>query len=234
MEPKIKQIQKYSVTYLNEEEIKILNKEIFQNEIYSIDILNDSPIIFDVGAHIGMATIYFKDRYPKSSVYSFEPNPNIFPVLEENVEMNGIKDVKLFNIALGLKEGIRDMYIDSSGLCAFSTSSFRKDAWNGKQKSLPISVKIDILSKYINMDIDLMKIDVEGSELDIIMDLDNNNLFSNIKNMIIEYHPKKNQKIEKILHILRKNNFELSFKEEGKAIDMPKEELILIIAKKRV
>ena len=35
----------------------------------------DPAVIVDVGANIGMASIYFADRFPSASIYAFEPMP---------------------------------------------------------------------------------------------------------------------------------------------------------------
>lgn len=234
MYPQTTNIHDFSVTYLNKEELGILKKEIFDNRIYDIDLNTDKPRILDVGAHIGLATLFFKMKYPFANITSFEPNPNVFPILEENIEINGLKNVEIKNIALGSKDCIKDLHIDSSGEGAFSTASFLKDAWNGKQKSLPIQVAVEDIGKYVDEDIDLLKLDTEGSELEIVKHLDEERKIGNIKNLIIEYHPRKNHKISMLTHILEKNGFELTYIHEGKEIAQPIEELILVVAKKSI
>jgi FkbM family methyltransferase len=246
MEPKITQTGKYSVTYFNKKELRTLNEEIFKEEIYSIDLLGNKekvrkvskrdrnkPLnIIDAGAYIGLSTLYFKKRFPNSKISCFEPNPNVFPLLEENILCNDIKNVKLFNVALGKKPSERKLYIDNSGYGAFSTASFRKDAWNGKQKTIPIKVKTEPLSKYIKDRVDILKLDIEGCELEVLRELDEKNSFRKIQNLFIEYHPQKNQNINNVLDILKRNKFHLEFLKEGKQLKEPLEGLILIVAKK--
>lgn len=233
MDPKVIKFRKYSFTYFNKEEISILIDEIFKKEIYSIHLQNNSPTIFDIGSYIGLSTIYFKDLYPKAKIRCFEPNPNIFPILEENIFLNNLKDVTLHNIALGKNNETRSFYIDKSANAAFSTASFRKDAWNGKQRSKEIFVKTKKLSEYIDNHIDLIKIDIEGAEKEVLDDLENSGKTKFISNMLIEYHPKKNTSIKNIVDLLRRNSFDLEFRREGEEIEIPEEKLILIIAKKR-
>jgi len=233
MDPNILKFRKYSFTYFNKEEINILIDEIFKKEIYSIDLNSKSPTIFDIGAYIGLSTIYFKDIYPNANIICFEPNPNVFPLLEENILKNDINNVTLHNIAVGKRDGYKDLFIDKSGKGAFSTASFSKDAWNGKQKSKSIRIKVERLSKYINNTIDLIKMDIEGEEKNVLEELKESRKLEYIKNMLIEYHPKKGSSIKNILDLLKRNGFDIEFKEEGEKIKNPKEELILIIAKKR-
>jgi len=216
MEPKVAKFEKYLLTYFYKAELNILLDEIFNKKIYDIDLETTTPIIFDVGAHIGLATIFFNQKYPLARITAFEPNPNTFPLLEENTYFNNIHNVTLHNVALGKKSSQRTLFIDSSNNGGFSTASFMKDAWNGTQESLGIEVITEPLSKYINSTIDLVKIDVEGTEQEIIEELDESGKIGSIKNIIIEFHPTEKQDIEKIKSILQKNGFTIEIRKDKK------------------
>jgi FkbM family methyltransferase len=233
MEPKTTKIGRDTVTFFNREEFKILKKEIFQDQIYSINLNSSKTLnILDVGAHIGLATLYFKREFPHSHITCFEPNPNVFPLLEENIFCNSLKNVTALNIALGKNFARRKLYIDNSGYGAFSTASFRKNAWNGKQKSIAIEVKTQPLSKYINGKVDLLKLDVEGVEGEVLRDSEEKGCLENIENMFIEYHPKKGCRINNLLKILKRNSFKLEFSQDNNTLQKGIEDLILVIAKK--
>jgi len=225
MEPKVAKFEKYLITYFNKVELNILLDEIFNKKIYDIELTTSSPTIFDIGAHIGLATIFFKQRYPLARVTAFEPNPNTFPLLEENTYFNNINNVTLHNVALGKKSSKRTLYIDSSNGGGFSTASFLRNAWDGTQESLGIEVATEPLSKYINSTIDLMKFDVEGSEQEIIEELEESGKIKNIKNIIIEFHPTPGQDIERIKGILENNGFTIEIKRDNK------EKLVYILGK---
>jgi FkbM family methyltransferase len=234
MIPKVRKIGQFTVTYFNKEELKNLENEIFKNEIYSINLNSDNPVIFDLGAHIGLSTLYFKSLYPKSTITCFEPNPNITPLLEENISLNNIGNIKIEEVALGKKDSKKDFYIDSSGYGAFSTASFKKDAWDGSQKSRSIEVKVERLSKYIDRKINLLKMDIEGAEKNVLEELEETDSLRKIENIIIEYHPIKNHKVGKIVNLLEKNSFVLEYRKDGKILKTPQEDLILIVAKKLI
>lgn len=228
MMPKLIKLHNFSVTYFNKEELKVLDKEIFSDGIYEIELVKDSPLIIDVGSHIGLSILYFKKKFPKSKIIAFEPNPNVFPLLEENIIQNGFIGVEVHDVGLGLKEGKRLLYIDSSDSNAFSTSSFHPNAWNGKQKTLPIKVRVKKLSKYLNTKCDLLKMDVEGAELEILQELVESRKIEFIQNLVFEYHPINKNRFNKTMKLLVENHFELEIKEDKNG----DEGLIFVIGKK--
>jgi len=207
-------IQGYEIGYTNKEEFNILKDEIFNKEIYNVTINPGvtSPTIFDLGAHIGLSVLYFKIKYPNSRIVAFEPNSNIFPILQENMECNNLTNVELHNTALGSKDEVRTFYIDNSGNNAFSTGGFNKDAWNGTQTTTKIKVKCEQLSKYIAEEIDILKMDIEGAETEVIKELIENDKLKYVKNILIEYHPINNGNSKNILKLLNENGFETETK----------------------
>lgn len=226
MIPKITKIGRFEITYFNKEELNILKQEIFKDQIYNIVLQSKKPHILDVGSHIGLSIIYFKTLYHNSTIIGFEPNPNVFPLLEENIFLNNIEGVELHNIALGREEKTRKLYIDSSGYGAFSTSSFYKNAWNGKQQTIPIQVKVKKLSQYIKDEIDLLKLDAEGAELEILEELEESKKIDDIKNIILEFHPTSRNKYQKIQTLLKQNHFRIEERNKDE------EGLILVVGKK--
>lgn len=207
MEIKYSKIHKYNIGYTNKQEFDILKDEIFNKEIYKVDLQKDFPVIFDLGSHIGLSILYFKMNYPDAKILGFEPNPNIFPLLEENIYCNNLIGIELRNIALGNTEEIREFHIDNQ-YDAFSTAGFKPNAWNGKQSTTPISVKTAKLSKYINNPIDLMKMDIEGAEKEVLTELESENKLKYIRNIIIESHGTN------ITDILTRNGFEIEKKQD--------------------
>ena len=228
MIPKVTKLHNYSITYFNKEELKILDKEIFSDGIYDIELNLASPVIYDIGSHIGLSILFFKKKYPKSKIIAFEPNPNVFPLLEENIIQNGLIGVEIHDVGLGLNEGERILYIDSSDSSAFSTSSFHPNAWNGKQKTLPIKVQVRKLSTYLDKKCDLLKMDVEGAEFEILEELVESRKIEFIQNLVFEYHPINKNRLKKIIKILVENHFELEIKEDKNG----DEGLIFVVGKK--
>lgn len=218
MQTLFSKIQGYTIGYTNKEEFNILKDEIFNKEIYDVHIGSQaedvSTIILDLGAHIGLSVLYFKIKYPNSKIVAFEPNPNIFPILQENIEYNDLKDVELHNIALGSNDETRAFYIDRSGNDCFSTGSFNKNAWDGTQETIPVNVKTEKLSKYITKNVDILKMDIEGAETEVLKELITTEKLKYVRNILIEYHPTKNGNSRNILKLLKENHFEISTKKD--------------------
>jgi amino acid adenylation domain-containing protein/FkbM family methyltransferase len=89
------------VCLANKEEARFLYKEIFEEHVYfrSGIRLKDGACVFDVGANIGMFTLFAGARCKDVSVYAFEPVPAIFEVLKLNCALSGSK-VKLYECGL--------------------------------------------------------------------------------------------------------------------------------------
>jgi tRNA G46 methylase TrmB len=71
-------------------------------------------IIFDVGAYDGRSAEKYAEKFPKSTIYSFEPTPNSFEKLSQSLSSNS--QMHLHNIALSSFCGETDFYINNSSL----------------------------------------------------------------------------------------------------------------------
>jgi FkbM family methyltransferase len=68
----------------------------------------------DVGAHVGYFTLLLaKQVGPSGEVVAFEPNPNIFEILKENVALNGYRNVILENKAVADQAGQVELRLSS-------------------------------------------------------------------------------------------------------------------------
>lgn len=68
-------------------ETDYLFKEIFVDEVYGAHnvVLPKDGLIFDVGANIGMFSIWAKHRWPSASIHAFEPVPGVAKVCSQNL-----------------------------------------------------------------------------------------------------------------------------------------------------
>lgn len=177
--------------------LSFLFKEIFISNDYFFQTANNKPVIIDCGANIGMSVLFFKFIYPNCSIVAFEPNPEAFYLLKKNVEQNNLKNVKLYNLALSDKEGEIDFFIgDNESILLASVIEER-----GGHKTFKI--KSDKLSNYLNTKVDLIKMDVEGSENQVLNDLIATDTIKIAENYIIEYHHRINKQKSSLSTFIR-------------------------------
>lgn len=177
-------LPRFKVKFCHAEPTTYLFQEVFLDNEYFFRCDRRTPYIIDCGSNIGIALLYFKLRYPEATVLAFEPDGLAFECLSENVRANGLKSVVLVNKAVSLRDGRIPFYTDVSkpGSLVMSTVSGRA-AYNKSQ-----DVEAVRLSSYIDRDVDFLKLDVEGAELDVMEDLRESGKLRFISQMVIEYH----------------------------------------------
>ena len=136
------------------------------------DLVKKSNCIFDVGANVGIFSVQAKANNANAKVVAFEPQPNIFDVLNKNNKINGF-DIVCENKAVSNKNGTIPFY--NHGPNTFSdnntTSGSLNKNWRPEdQKS--IDVEVTTLKAYVEQNkidkVDLIKIDVETLEYEVL------------------------------------------------------------------
>lgn len=171
---------------------------IWKDKIYDFVTQKESPVIVDGGSCIGVSLLYFKSKYPKSVILSFEPDPKVFQMLESNISINDIKGVKAFNVGLYKENTV--LNFDNSSVDSGKIES------NGTEK-----ISVAKLSEYIKdyPEIDFLKLNIEGSEKDVILELNDSNQLKKINQICIEWHSfsGNHQDLDEILKTLKDNGF---------------------------
>jgi FkbM family methyltransferase len=173
----------FQISFFRRSTMAYLYREIFARQNYLFRAATESPVIFDCGANLGMATLYFKWLYPQARIEAFEPDPNTFKVLQNNVARNRLADVVTHNCALWSEDGSVDFFVNPSdpGALTMSTNSSRR-------VGECIQVPSRRLSEFVRGPIDFLKLDVEGAEHHVLCDLVTSGKIKFIQEMVIEYH----------------------------------------------
>lgn len=149
-------------------------KDIFDQGIYDFES-DGAPRVLDCGSHIGMSILYTKMRHPDARITAFEPDPEIFTLLEENLRRNGVQGVELINAALHTANG---------------TQSFAagKDAGHLSRTDdlTDFEVSTVRLGRFLETPVDYLKMNIEGAELEVLRDC--RNRLGRVSQMVIEYH----------------------------------------------
>jgi FkbM family methyltransferase len=95
---------------LNAQNALLVYDDVFVNQVYwrhGISV-RDGDCVFDVGANIGLFLIQLNQMLRHGRVFAFEPVPEIFKVLGENVRIHNRLKLRLFNHGLAKKTGFAD------------------------------------------------------------------------------------------------------------------------------
>lgn len=216
-----KKFGKWLVTYKNLPEAEELYDDIFHTKSYYWDGVSARPFILDLGAHIGLAALYFKERYPQATVVSFEANPETFSLLEKNVRQNHLTGVQTVHAAVGKEEGTATFHIDKRGKDAWSWGdSIVINDWNDPKDYEAVTVPAVRLSAYMSQPVDILKIDVEGAETEVLEECADK--LSQVKRIVMEFHhsaSNPDNDFKKIIRILRSHGFRVRVRLRG--VDVP-------------
>jgi len=126
--------------------------------------ISEDDYVFDTGAFIGDTSFWFLYKGAKK-VYAFEPDPINFSYLVKNIEFNKVED-KIFpvNKILSNKEGKIPFIITGSGCSMKGKNSIKKESMKEIES---ITLDYFVEKEKINK-LDFIKMDVEGSELEVI------------------------------------------------------------------
>jgi len=218
-------LRKFQVWHKNSKEYLSLRREIFGENIYYVDLENKSPLIIDVGAHIGLSVLYFKMLFPKSRIMAIEPHPETVKILRKNVEMSRLENVEIVEAAVGKERGEKSFFVDKDNEW-LSSSSFFRGAWSNTQENQEIRVDVVRLGDLIKTKVDLLKLDVEGAEEEVLLSLGNK--LNMVEHILFEYHPQKNKTPEKIIGNLLNYGFRTRFYKRGREVDWRKARGLLL------
>ncbi len=190
----------YTVHFSNFSAFYFVFNEIFCKAIYSKNLT--SQLVFDCGANIGMFILWVRYFNKRCKIVAFEPSQHTFELLRRNIEVNGIMNCEINKIALSRAHGTKDFYTINDEIQVLNSGLYL-------DQDLPHSkevVNTDVLSNYVQgQTIDFLKLDIEGSEYDVIEDISNTGALSHIKEMIVEVHfpSKHEEKYSKMLKSLQ-------------------------------
>jgi FkbM family methyltransferase len=138
----------------------------------------ESGYIVDIGANMGTVTVPLAKRFPWYKVRSYEPQRRVFYQLAGNVFVNDLDNVEIFQHGLGASAGMIhiDMpnYGTDANIGAWSMDDqVRLNSFEGKGGGAVETVRIEVLNDQVfDQPIRVIKIDVEGMELEVLTGAD--------------------------------------------------------------
>lgn len=143
-----------------------------EQEVFArfVQEINKVQSFLDIGAGIGLYTLFAIKNNQSINTLSIEPNPEVFKVLQKN--LNSISKLntnnKVLNKAVSSKKINLEFYIPTGDDFSYGTSNKHLlEEKNISYKSL--NVETSDLKEFNNDFYEIIKIDVEGSELEVLM-----------------------------------------------------------------
>tara|TARA_R110000868_G_scaffold97619_16_gene268662 strand:+ start:6890 stop:7648 length:759 start_codon:yes stop_codon:yes gene_type:complete len=137
-----------------------INKDCIESD------LGNSKVFFDIGANIGLFSLYFKLKYPGLIVHAFEPEGLNYTSLKSSINSFSMTDFYLNRLGLSDSIGAASLHIDKLNMGGASVSLSGPDR-------VSVDINLSTLDQYCSdmhvENIDVIKIDVEGLEEKIII-----------------------------------------------------------------
>jgi len=189
------------VNYLNLDEMRFLYDDIFVDKTHFRHgvTLRDGACVLDVGANIGLFALYVHRHWKNTRILAFEPVPEVFQVLLANV-VHHVIDAQLFPCALGAQTGEATFafYVNRSVMSSGAEAeaapagggpveSVASQVVKAREFTVPVRPLSDVIAEAKLEVIDLLKIDVEKTELDVILGVGDHN-WAKIRQIVVDVH----------------------------------------------
>jgi len=161
-------------------------KQIFIDNEYTFVVKTQPKVIIDAGANIGLASIYFANRYPNAKIIAIEPEQSNFKILKENIAP--YSNIIPIQAALWNKNEQINLVDPGLGKWGFMTESKKSsECLLDNTCHLVTAMTMDkIMEKYSLDKIDILKIDIEGAEKEVFADT--SSWIGKVKSIVIELH----------------------------------------------
>ena len=190
--------------------------EICANHIYTPKgfEIKEKDVVLDIGAQVGIFSIYASKYAKKGKVYAFEPVKDNFTQLKENIALNKNKNIIPLNLAVSSKNEKKTIFLsdDNTG-----GHSLYKELVNSSKKIIVEAISLNyFFNKYNLRKVDFLKLDCEGAEYDILFNVTKANL-RKVRQISLEYHNiDKNKNVEKMKEFLEENGFKIRIDNKDK------------------
>lgn len=147
-------------------------RQIFMKKGYEFQVSQVPKVIIDAGANIGLASIYFSNKYPDAKIISIEAEKSNFDLLEQNV--NRYSNITPVFAALWGEDKEINLIDPGSGKWGFRTQAKNLADHDDSNVCHHIQgITISTLMKQYNLNhVDILKVDIEGAEREVFKNAD--------------------------------------------------------------
>ena len=178
----------------NTSDIKIF-EQIFVSQDYALPIKISPNFIIDGGANIGLASVFFRKKYPNATILAIEPEKTNCDILRKNLKF--YNQIKIIEAGLWPRNGFlltKDKQVEHA---AFQTIECKEkpDQNDGVIKAITLS---SILEEFNYPDVDILKLDIEGAEREVFSDY--KDWLHKVNLLIVELHGESTEFEQAISH----------------------------------
>jgi len=177
-----------------------LHEELIVKGSYTFSSSTQSPRIIDGGANIGVSILAFKRQHPAARIIAFEPDPEIFRILERNCDRFQWADVTLVRKALWNAETQLDFRPDGADAGRLT---------DGLTQAKTIKVWTSSLADCLVEKVDLLKLDIEGAETEVLENCAGK--LGCVDRIFVEYHSfaRQPQTLSRLVSLLSDAGFRI-------------------------
>lgn len=173
------------LTYrLNRGDIQSI-REVFLDESYRLPFSIQAGLLVDLGANLGLTSIWLSKHYGFDRIIAVEPDPDNARLVRKNFIDNGINGT-VVEAAIGPRDGL--VTFSSSQESNLGRIALDEDELNAEMRQIKMISMPTLLSDLPDLQkIDLVKMDIEGGEQQLLSD--NLSWLSRVRAIIAEFHP---------------------------------------------
>lgn len=149
--------------------------DIYANRVYDFECDCPNPRILDIGGHIGLASLRFRELYPEARLTIFEPDPKLVEILRANLAAFGDIRSEVLAAAAWVDEGTQPF-------------AYRGDDSGALDPNSPHLVSTVDVAKYCEQPVDFLKMDVEGAEYALLSHLALTGGLTRVSRLCVELH----------------------------------------------
>jgi FkbM family methyltransferase len=146
----------------------------------------DARTVVDLGSHVGLSALYFAVRFPEARILAVEPNPALQQRLRNNTEQ--AERIEVVPVGVAGTSGTKRLKVAGVG-----------DSWSAalhdqEGEEIVALTLADLLEQEGVYEIDVLKIDIEGSEFEVLKGAD----LERIGTITGELHPSEPDQLEEL------------------------------------
>jgi len=191
----------------------LFNKKDLEVRYYIDNYIEDGDVFFDIGANVGVFSLYAAKRYPNMSVFCFEPEASNLHTLKQNIIFNDLlSSTKIYGVGISNFVGLSMLHLQDF-ITGSAVHTESRENITTTDEGYPViwregiaSFTLDYICKELGVVPNSIKVDTDGNEAKILEGAVNTLSSGTLRSMVIEM-PGDKQQMEYCQDILRRNGF---------------------------